>query len=160
MHARLRREIRDAFPTVESIEYSVISGLPYLNAVIDESLRRYTPAPASFPRRTNPEGNVICGKYVPPRMQVGVHQWSTFLSEDNFADPMTFDPERWLPDAPAKYANDQKHGVQPFGIGPRGCLGKKYVYSPTCSSAHTNSSQYLLFRSEKLDRENVMAFRA
>ncbi|KAF2279248.1 cytochrome P450 monooxygenase-like protein [Westerdykella ornata] len=128
VHQRLRQEIRDAFPTKESIRYSTIATLPYLNAVIEESLRRYTPAPASFPRRTTVEGNVICGEYVPPNMQVAVHQWSTYLSESNFADPLTFDPDRWLEPTPEKYKNDKKHALQPFGLGPRGCIGKNIFY--------------------------------
>ncbi|KAL8696305.1 MAG: hypothetical protein Q9224_002863 [Gallowayella concinna] len=64
----------------------------------------------------------------PRAISVGVHQWSTYRSSANFADPDTFDPERWMPDPPAKYQNDIKAALQPFSVGPRGCIGKSLAY--------------------------------
>ena len=58
---------------------------------------------------------------------MGVHQWSTYRSSTNFADPDTFDPERFLQDPPEKYRNDNRDALQPFHLGPRGCIGKGLV---------------------------------
>ena len=58
---------------------------------------------------------------------MAVHQWSTYRSSTNFADPDTFDPERFLPSPPQKYRNDDRAALQPFLLGPRGCLGKGSV---------------------------------
>lgn len=46
-------------------------------------------------------------------------------SPRNFRDPESFVPERWLDD-PA-YKNDDRAAAQPFSLGPRNCIGKKYV---------------------------------
>ena len=35
------------------------------------------------------------------------------------------DPERWLDPA---YSSDIKKSVQPFSLGPRGCIGKHLSY--------------------------------
>ncbi|KAI4222796.1 MAG: hypothetical protein LQ349_007562 [Xanthoria aureola] len=61
-------------------------------------------------------------------ISVGVHQWSAYRSSANFANPDTFDPERWMAHPPSKYRNDNKAAFQPFSLGPRGCIGKSLAY--------------------------------
>jgi cytochrome P450 len=56
---------------------------------------------------------------------VGVHQFATYRSAKNFANPDQFVPERWLSDRPDEYKDDVKGAFQPFHLGPRGCIGKK-----------------------------------
>lgn len=58
---------------------------------------------------------------------VGVAQWASYQSERNFCDADKFVPERWLGDP--KYAHDVRDVLQPFSVGPRNCIGKKYVIS-------------------------------
>jgi cytochrome P450 len=50
---------------------------------------------------------------------------AAYMSESNFARPTEFIPERWMPDAPAEFRNDKREALQPFMVGPRGCLGKQ-----------------------------------
>ena len=45
------------------------------------------------------------------------------LSTANFVDPWEFRPERWL----GHNKEDILEAAQPFSLGPRGCLGRKYV---------------------------------
>jgi cytochrome P450 len=45
-----------------------------------------------------------------------------------FKDPLKFVPERWTGDE--RYADDERGALQPFSVGPRDCLGRKYVYLP------------------------------
>lgn len=55
--------------------------------------------------------------------------WTVTHDEKYFHDPMTFKPERWIdPDC-----TDVKEASQPFSLGARGCLGRKYVNYPTIS---------------------------
>jgi cytochrome P450 len=62
---RLTKEIREAFPTDESISFQETSKFPFLNAVIEESLRLHPPAPAIGPRLVPRGGAIINGQYVP-----------------------------------------------------------------------------------------------
>ncbi|KAL9601089.1 MAG: hypothetical protein Q9219_002799 [cf. Caloplaca sp. 3 TL-2023] len=128
MLRRVQMEVRNAFKTADDITLRALSTpgfLPYLEAVLQEALRCCPPVPAILPRIVGTGGAVIDGYYVPNDVSVGVHQWSTYRSPKNFADPDTFDPERWMTNAPAKYHNDNKAAFQPFSMGPRGCIGKR-----------------------------------
>lgn len=60
---------------------------------------------------------------------MGVPQWASYQSETNFRDPGKFVPERWLGDP--EYAHDVRGVLQPFSVGPRNCIGKKYVTRPS-----------------------------
>lgn len=64
-YSRLVAEIRSAFDQVSDIRLSSIAELPYLNAILTESLRIYPPIPAMLPRIVPEGGAVINGEYVP-----------------------------------------------------------------------------------------------
>ncbi|KAL8826573.1 MAG: hypothetical protein Q9170_007347 [Blastenia crenularia] len=125
---RLCAEVRAAFKAEAEITLPSLSNpesLPYLEAVLTESLRVYPPVAANLPRMTGSQGDVIDGYHVPAKVSVGVHQWAASQSKDNFIDPASFIPERWLQEAPEQYRQDKKAALQPFSTGPRSCLGKK-----------------------------------
>jgi cytochrome P450 len=64
-YVRLVREIRGAFAQVSEIKLSALVELPYLNAVLTETLRIYPPIPSMLPRLVPQGGAVIDGQYVP-----------------------------------------------------------------------------------------------
>lgn len=90
---------------------------------IKEGLRVYPPVPIGSPRVVLPGGQTILGKWIPPETRVSVHHWSTYHSEQNFKDADKFIPERWLR-TDSRYAGDALDAHQPFGFGPRNCLGQ------------------------------------
>lgn len=83
----------------------------------------YPPVPIGSPRVVPAGGQIVLGKRVPAETRVSVHQYSTFHSEANFTDADSFIPERWL-GTDSKYARDVMDAHQPFGFGPRNCLGQ------------------------------------
>lgn len=52
---------------------------------------------------------------------------ATQRSSLNFKKPNSFIPERFLGDP--EFDLDKRHALQPFSLGPRNCLGRKYVLS-------------------------------
>jgi cytochrome P450 len=58
-------EIRDAFSTSEQIDLISVSRLPYLTAIIDETLRMYPAVPGQPPRVVPEGGATVCGQFVP-----------------------------------------------------------------------------------------------
>lgn len=68
---RLIREIRDAFQKPSDIKLSRFSALPYLNAVLTETLRIYPPIPAMLPRLVPEGGALINEEYVPAGVSTG-----------------------------------------------------------------------------------------
>ena len=126
---KLAYEIRSTFDTESDINFVTISKLPYLNAVINESLRIQPPIPAGIHRFVPPGGGIIDGRFVAEGTDVHVPQWAANHSPDNFRDPDRFVPERWLGDN--KYAGDQRDVFQPFSVGPRNCIGRSLAYMET-----------------------------
>ncbi|KAL1875175.1 hypothetical protein Daus18300_003243 [Diaporthe australafricana] len=127
--ARLTAEVRGAFASEADILLQSTQALPYLSAVIEESLRLCPPGPGTFPRRVPEGGREVCGRFVPGGMTVGVHQVATHRSPANFKEPLAFRPERWLGD-PA-FEGDDRACFHPFSFGPRNCIGKNLAYAET-----------------------------
>lgn len=119
----LLEEVRSSFTKLDDLTFERLAEMKYLNACLKEALRVYPPVPIGSPRVVLPGGQVILGKWVPPETRVSVHHWSTYKSEANFKNPDTFAPERWLKTDPV-YATDALEAHQPFGLGPRNCLGQ------------------------------------
>jgi cytochrome P450 len=59
-------EVRAAFASDKDITLLSLARLPYLSAVIQESLRCFPAVPGTFPRRTGKEGDWVAGQWVPP----------------------------------------------------------------------------------------------
>jgi cytochrome P450 len=104
-----------------------VNSLTYMIAVLTETLRIYPPAPASFNRVVPKEGCTIVGSYLPGNTVVAINQWSANHSPSNFTRPDEFLPQRWLGDP--EFENDKKKAMQPFGVGPRSCIGKSLAYA-------------------------------
>ncbi|KNB09500.1 hypothetical protein FOXG_10066 [Fusarium oxysporum f. sp. lycopersici 4287] len=119
----LLEEIRGKFTNTDDLTFERLAELKYMNACLKEALRVYPPVPIGSPRVVQPGGQQILGKYIPPETRVSVHHYSTYHSESNFRDADTFVPERWLK-TDSKYAGDMWEAHQPFGFGPRNCLGQ------------------------------------
>ena len=62
---RLKEEIRGSFESEQDITVAAANKLPYLLAVLTETLRIHAPAPISFPRFVTPGGATINGRWVP-----------------------------------------------------------------------------------------------
>ncbi|TVY85334.1 Cytochrome P450 monooxygenase aclL [Lachnellula suecica] len=110
-------EIRGAFRESQDINTISVFALPYLSAVLSESLRMYPPVPIGLPRLVPEAGDTISGYWVPGT-------WSTYHSTRNFTEPYSFLPERWLSNRDSRFINDQHDALQPFSVGPRNCIGK------------------------------------
>lgn len=144
-YKKLTQEIRGSFGSSEDICLASTTTLPYLQAVIEESLRLYPPAPAGFPRQVPEGGASISNQFVPGGVRtlliapsisldsalnkhtsqtaVSVSTWAANQSSSNFVEPKSFIPERWL-DEDMRFASDKKTAMQPFSVGPRNCIGK------------------------------------
>ncbi|KAG4442095.1 hypothetical protein IFR05_002432 [Cadophora sp. M221] len=128
-YAKVQEEVRSAFKSAKEITLTSTGQLPYLQACLEEALRIYPPVPLALPRRTQPEGAMISGYFVPGNTSVAVAQLATYHSSTNFHDPERFAPERWLPNPPEEFSKDVKEALNPFSTGPRNCIGKNLAYN-------------------------------
>jgi cytochrome P450 len=128
VYERLVSEIRGSFTTTNEIKLDTIMDLPYLGATVNEALRLFPPGSVNQQRIVPPGGATIDGFYVPGGLTVSVAPWAAGHSPLNFCEPDKFRPERWLSDCDEKFSSDKLHASQPFGLGPKGCLGKNLSY--------------------------------
>ncbi|KAL5046742.1 hypothetical protein BDW71DRAFT_214514 [Aspergillus fruticulosus] len=122
---KLYEEVRGAFKNEDEITYQRASKLPYLNACLEEGLRIHPPVPTGLLRTVPQAGDMIDGHWVAGGTSVSVGGWAASHNPANFRDCDKFIPERWLDDS---YSTDIRSGMQPFSLGPRGCIGKNLSY--------------------------------
>jgi cytochrome P450 len=100
-----------------------LQGLDYLRMVVAEAIRLFPPA-WLIARRALVELE-LGGYRVPARSLVFASQYVTHRDPRFFADPETFDPERWMPEAEAARP---KFSYFPFGGGSRQCVGEAFAW--------------------------------
>ncbi|KAF2688321.1 cytochrome P450 ClCP1 [Lentithecium fluviatile CBS 122367] len=130
--ARVTEEVRSSFTSESEINANAAAKLPYLNAVMDDTLRLCPPIPDML-RRQVPKGapTNIAGLVIPADTTVSVSCYSMFKSGDHFSSPETFEPERFLSkesrtgnaDVSALAHNDLS-AFYPFSLGSHNCLGQ------------------------------------
>ena len=123
---RLAHEIRSAFRSTSEIGEQISAvPLPFLNAIISESLRLLPPVAFGLPRHS--PGATVDGHYVPAGAVVHAPIFLLHRDSRSWTDPTAFRPERWLPsaaDANAFQGDKSREAFHPFLEGPRSCLGR------------------------------------
>ncbi|KAJ2773916.1 hypothetical protein IWQ56_000807 [Coemansia nantahalensis] len=117
---RLTTDIRREFPDrAVPIDYDACrQRLPYLAAVISESLRVLSPAPSILPRVAPTGGVRMAGYYLPAGTWLCCPLGAVHKNPATFRAPLAFDPERFMGDG------DEKHSLLAFSTGVRACLGR------------------------------------
>ncbi|KAM7212103.1 putative sterigmatocystin biosynthesis P450 monooxygenase stcF [Rhypophila decipiens] len=122
-------ETRASFQSEADITVQSTQGLPYLEAVINETLRIRHPTPISLPRVVPTGGRVIDGQFIPGSTVIGINLQNIQTSPSLWVDPNTFHPERFLPETDPRYdvrfCSDVRDAFLPFSTGPRNCIGSK-----------------------------------
>ncbi|KAJ5120040.1 hypothetical protein N7448_010709 [Penicillium atrosanguineum] len=98
----------------------VCDKLPYVDAVIKETLRLYAPLPGSEPRSLG-STTTIDGYTIPPRTTVSISPYALHRNPDVFKNPLEFNPDRWLDST--KEATEAKKWFWAFSSGGRMCIG-------------------------------------
>ncbi|XP_035711472.1 cytochrome P450 4g1-like [Folsomia candida] len=100
-----------------------INKLKYIEMVIKESMRRISPTPV-LTRKVGEDLNLGNGFMIPKDTSVFIPLHLLHHNPELFPDPNAFIPERFLPENVEKR---HLYAYQPFGGGPRNCIGKKYA---------------------------------
>ncbi|PSN61451.1 cytochrome P450 oxidoreductase [Corynespora cassiicola Philippines] len=129
---RLLEEIDAAFSDgrlKHPVRFNDAFKLPYLRAVVNESMRIHPSMGLSLPRIVPPDGAQICGKYIPGGFEVAMNPPVVHFDPKVFGeDADKFVPERWIRDGERVGANMERHILQ-FGYGKRICIGKHIAHT-------------------------------
>ncbi|KAI8584443.1 hypothetical protein K450DRAFT_216439 [Umbelopsis ramanniana AG] len=126
--ALLREELDSVYPRNGSnvrFEHEDLKNLPYLNAVINETMRIKPVAMGGLPRETDRD-YILGGKYhIPKNILISAHIYACQVDPEYWPEPLAFKPERWLEgsDIPA-----DKDAFFPFSSGSRNCIGKNFAW--------------------------------
>ncbi|KAF9465444.1 cytochrome P450 [Collybia nuda] len=119
VQGKLVEELKSSWPDLnDTIGFEKLEKLPYLTAVIKESLRMSHGTVSPLPRVV-PTETVIAGNLVPANTVVSMGATFVHNNPQLFEDPMVFRPERWL----NGHANGLETFLVPFSKGPRSCIG-------------------------------------
>ncbi|TGO15980.1 hypothetical protein BTUL_0033g00180 [Botrytis tulipae] len=103
----------------ETFDCNLVQRLPYLTAVVKESMRVHPMVPGTLPRIVPDGGVVVDGHFIPAGTSISQTNLSLHHNASIFPSPEKFDPERWLGDEKKVL---EKH-FAPFSKGSRSCLG-------------------------------------
>ncbi|XP_031499024.1 geraniol 8-hydroxylase-like isoform X1 [Nymphaea colorata] len=122
------------------VQESDIPRLPYLQAVVKETLRLHPSAPLLMPHRADVTKRVA-GFTIPKHTQVVVNAWAIGRDASYWENPTSFSPERFISsNIDFKGKNFQ---FIPFGAGRRMCvgmaLGQRMVHLILASLLHAFS---------------------
>ncbi|KAL3224791.1 hypothetical protein MRX96_026376 [Rhipicephalus microplus] len=127
-HPEVQEKVREELLSVVgpdgAITYNTIQNLPYMNSVIQETMRLYPPAFAIVTREA-----VVDKQYGNFRIPAGtaVMAAAEYIHRDprHWDNPNQFDPERFLPENKSKI---NTMAMQAFGNGPRNCIGMRFAH--------------------------------
>lgn len=102
---------------------TVFHHVPYLQAVVNETLRLYPPV-TELTRRVFSDSVKVGGIQLKKDMTIIIPSYAIHHCADYYSNPEKFDPTRFLP--------ENKHLLvpntfMPFGMGPRNCMGMRFA---------------------------------
>lgn len=127
VQTRLHEEVDVVVGDKDDVTDSDVAKMPYLQAVVKETLRVHPPGPLlSWARLSTSDVQLSNGMVVPANTTTMVNMWSITHDPNVWNDPLVFKPERFL--ASEGGADVDVRGVDlrlaPFGAGRRVCPGK------------------------------------
>jgi cytochrome P450 len=131
----LRAEIRSALPLSQDMNSddeiaNIMERLPYLNAIINETLRLYPTVPVTI--RVARQDTHLVGHYVPKGTEIMISPWLINRSKHVWGeDAEQFRPERWIDQDTGKPNNmggaASNYDYLTFLHGPRSCIGQGFA---------------------------------
>ncbi|KAG5762477.1 hypothetical protein H9Q72_009415 [Fusarium xylarioides] len=112
----------DGLQNLLGVTSAHVRALPYLDAVLNETMRLHSVLGIGLPREVLPgsKGVHLDSFYFPPSTVLSVPIYAIHRSRDIWGqDANEFRPERW-----EKLSDRQKTAFMPFGHGPAACVGR------------------------------------
>ncbi|CAN6329009.1 unnamed protein product [Urochloa humidicola] len=155
---RLYKEIQEVCGD-ETVTENHLPRLPYLNAVLHETLRRHSPVPLVPPRFVHENTN-LAGYDIPAGTEVVINLYGCNMNKNDWDEPEEWKPERFL-DGRFETANMYK--TMSFGAGRRICAGTAQAVNLASTSVARFVQEFTWKLKEgdegKVDTVKVTAFK-
>ncbi|CAM0951618.1 unnamed protein product [Alopecurus aequalis] len=120
--SKVRDELREALGSKRHPDESDIGKMPYLRAVVMETMRLHPASPLMMPHEAMADGAEVGGYEVPKGTKVIVNLWAIMRDPATWTQPEDFVPERFL-GADVDFRGKDQVEFMPFGAGRRACPG-------------------------------------
>ncbi|KAF1874176.1 hypothetical protein Lal_00041622 [Lupinus albus] len=115
---KAKMELEQTIGIGNPIQESDIAKLPYLQAIIKETLRMYPPAPLLLPRKAKVDVQIF-GYTIPKGARVLINEWAIGRNPIFWNNANSFSPERFI--GSTIDVKGQSFQFTPFGSGRRMC---------------------------------------
>ncbi|KAM0826552.1 hypothetical protein ACQ4PT_068806 [Festuca glaucescens] len=120
--SKVRDELREALGSKRHPDESDIGKMPYLRAVVMETMRLHPASPLMMPHEAMADGAEVGGFAVSKGTKVIVNLWAIMRDPASWTQPEEFVPERFL-GADVDFRSKDQAEFMPFGAGRRACPG-------------------------------------
>ena len=147
---KLLEEIREVAPDAKDIPYETLQSLPYLDAIIQETMRKHPVVP--YLERLCTKDYKIPGHDYTVRKgdNVRVNNAGICFDPDIFPDPKSFKPERFLKE---NSGDRNPYSYMAFSLGPRNCLAMRFALIEMKMCITNLVSNFRFFASSKTVKE-------
>lgn len=122
IQAKAQAEIERVVGSGRPISDTDLPNLPYLHAIVKETLRVHPPGPLLSWARLAIHDTQVGPHLVPAGTTAMVNMWSITHNDQIWVEPQLFNPERFIDQEVAIMGTDLR--LAPFGAGRRVCPGK------------------------------------
>ncbi|KAK6280994.1 hypothetical protein POUND7_014819 [Theobroma cacao] len=122
IQSKVQAEIDTVVGNTKQVSDSDVPNLPYLQAIVKETLRMHPPGPLLSWARLAIHDVHVGDNFVPAGTTAMVNMWAITHDEEVWAEPDKFKPERFLEADVSIMGSDLR--LAPFGSGRRVCPGK------------------------------------
>jgi len=152
---KLHKELDEALPDNGVPTFNQVKDLPYLDAVIKETMRIHSTSSMGLPRvvPAGPGVNIL-NHHFPQFTVLSVPSYTIHHSKEIWGDDADdFRPERW-----EKLTERQKEAFIPFSYGPRACVGRNVAEMELALIVATTFRRYEfeLYQGEMETREGFL----
>lgn len=140
---KLYEEITAKIATFGHISFEMMQEMTYTEQVLKETLRCYPLLPRID--RECKQDVQYDGLHISKGMMVTFPAQVIHHLEEFYANPYTFDPDRWSDD---NKGNIDPNTFLPFGLGPRGCPGTRFAMEQMKMAICTIVQQFHFFPTE------------
>ncbi|KAF7072769.1 hypothetical protein CFC21_077857 [Triticum aestivum] len=120
--SKVRAELRETLGPKQHPDESDVDRMPYLRAVVMETMRLHPPSPLLMPHEAMADGAEVGGFAVSKGTKLIVNLWAIMRDPALWKQPEEFIPERFL-GADMDFRRKDHGEFMPFGAGRRACPG-------------------------------------